>query len=396
MNEKLTPRERVLTALRHQQPDRTPVDFLATNEIWHGLLKELQIDDEKVEPSAFYEAKKEALLRHFEVDMRLLSYDMFCAPPESKLRPGAKIEWWDVFSRSTPNRMWRQVTPEGDLYGIFGRHWRVVHHAMGAYEENATSPLAPYADSVEHLKQFDWPEPDWWDFSPIPEIMAQMDRHEAYHIRFRIGSVFEIAWQLRGMAEFLMEMAIAPQITTYIMERITDILVENTRRVLEIAGERLDMVYFYDDVAVNANLMISKKMWEQQIRPCHARLIEVARAYGKPVMYHCDGSIRKLIPELIDMGVDLLNPIQPTATGMDPRELKDEFGERLSFHGGIDIMQTLPSGTPEQVQAEVEDRVCVLGENGGYVMCSSHHIQPDTPIDNVLAMYDLDIRTCQQ
>ena len=142
-----------------------------------------------------------------------------------------------------------------------------------------------------------------------------------------------------------MDMVNQPEIPQYIMERLTDVYVENTRRVLELAGDRLDMVYFYDDVATQQNLMISARMWRRVIKPLHQRIIDVAKAYGKPVMYHCDGALYPLIPELIEMGVDVLNPVQADAAGMDPQRLKDEFGDRLSFHGGIDIIKTLPRGT---------------------------------------------------
>jgi uroporphyrinogen decarboxylase len=168
--------------------------------------------------------------------------------------------------------------------------------------------------------------------------------------------------------------------------------VENTERVLELVGDRLDMLYFNDDMATQNSLMISKRMWQKYVRPRHERLIGVAQAHGVPIMYHCDGAMYPLIPELIDMGIDVLNPIQADAAGMEPQRLKEQFGDRLSFHGGIDIIQTLPSGTVEDVQAEVAERIRVLGANGGYVLASSHHIQSDTPLENVLAMYDLAIR----
>ena len=138
--------------------------------------------------------------------------------------------------------------------------------------------------------------------------------------------------------------------------------------------------------------MISQEMWRKYVRPCHARLIEVAKNHGLKVMYHCDGAIYPLVPELIDLGIDLLNPVQADAKGMEPPRLKAEFGDRLAFHGGIDINHTLPQGTPDQVRAEVRDRVLNLGRGGGYIMCSSHHIQPDTPVENVLAMYELPLR----
>jgi uroporphyrinogen decarboxylase len=120
--------------------------------------------------------------------------------------------------------------------------------------------------------------------------------------------------------------------------------------------------------------------------------VELAHARGVKVMYHCDGAIYPLIPELIDLGIDLLNPIQPDAKNMDGRRLKAEFGDRLAFHGGIDINATLPRGTAAEVEAEVRDRVQTLGRGGGYILCSSHHIQPDTPVENVLAMYQTHLR----
>jgi uroporphyrinogen decarboxylase len=384
----LSPRQRVLTALRHEQPDRLPVDFLATPEIWHRLVERLQPDASAVGSSDYFDPAWEALLRHFEVDCRLLSYDQFFNPPDSFIYEGAAVAWWESMSRSTPNRMWRQRLPDGEYYDLWDRRIRMVDNLSGRYEESANWPLS-HATTVDELKHHRWPEPDWWDFSPLPAIMQQLDAHQEYHLRFRIGSVFETGWQLRGMQEFLMDLTLNPAIPQYLMERLTDIQAENARRVLELVGDRLDMVYFYDDVATQNSLMISKKMWRDYVRPCHVRLIEVAQAYNKPVMYHCDGAIYPLIPEVIEMGVSLLNPVQTDAKGMEADRLKAEFGDRLSFHGGIDIIKTLPRGTVEDVKAEVSQRRQTLSQNGGYIMASSHHIQPDTPLENVLAMYDV-------
>ncbi len=387
----ISPRERVKTALRHQSPDRVPVDFLATLEIWEKLLDQIQPDVEAVGPSDLFDPRYEALLRHFEVDCRVISYDQFYQPPEHVLHPGARVEWWDVLSRSAPSRMWRQLLPDGSARVVWGHHIRLVHNPTGTYEEFSRWPLAQ-AQSVADLARHPWPEPDWWDFKPMLDLIKQLDAHQEYHLRFRIGSVFEIAWQLRGMQEFLMDLALKPEIPLYLMDRLTDIYVENTRRVLELAGDRLDMVYFYDDVATQQSLMISQQMWEEYIRPRHQRLIDVAKAFGVPVMYHCDGALAPLLPALIEMGVDVLNPVQADAKGMEPEMLKREYGDRLSFHGGIDIIKTLPRGTVDEVRAEVAERMRVLGGDGGYVLASSHHIQSDTPLENVLAMYDLALR----
>lgn len=390
----LTPRDRVKTALRHQEPDRVPADFLATPEVWCKLIAHLQPDTTGLGPADFVDPTREALLRHFAVDCRVLSYDMFCRPPDSVLRPGAQIDWWGSLDRSTPNRMWRQRLPDNSTLDIWGAHRQKTEHQFGAYEEFASWPLQA-AQTVDDLKSHPWPEPDWWDFSPLPDLVRQLDAQAGdapNHIRFRIGSVFEIAWQLRGMQEFLMDLASQPDIPIYIMQHLSDVYAENTRRVLDLIGDRLDMVYFYDDVATQNSLMISPQMWRDIVRPHHARLVELAHARNIPVMYHCDGAIYRLIPELIEMGIDLLNPIQPDAKDMDGYRLKAEFGHQLAFHGGIDIIKTLPRGTPAEVIAEVRDRVDVLGKGGGYILCSSHHIQADTPLENILAMYDVSLR----
>jgi len=287
--------------------------------------------------------------------------------------------------------MWRSVTSSGERLDIWGRKLRLVESQAGTYEEIGTWPLAD-ASSVDELKRHPWPEPDWWDFRALPDAIHQLDQEQECHLRYRAGSIFEIGWQLRGMEQFLGDLVLSPAIPAYIMDRLTDVTVELTRRVLALAGERLDMVYIYDDLATQNGLMISKETWRRDIRPRHARIVEVSKEHGKQVMFHCDGAIRQLIPELIEMGVDVLNPIQVSAKHMEPAQLKGEFGDRLSFHGGIDIVQTLPRGSREDVEREVRERIETLGARGGYILAGTHHIQADTPLSNVFAMYDVALR----
>jgi uroporphyrinogen decarboxylase len=132
------------------------------------------------------------------------------------------------------------------------------------------------------------------------------------------------------------------------------------------------------------------EMYDSHIRPFHQRLIDEAGRFGKPAMLHCCGAVFPLIPRLIDMGIRVLNPIQPRARDMTPENLARHFGGRLAFHGGIDIQELLPRGTPAQVQAEVARVARLLGEQGGYILAGSHHIQADTPVENILAMYTAD------
>jgi uroporphyrinogen decarboxylase len=383
--------ERVKMALEHRQPDRVPVDFLATPEIWHRLVERLRPDATGIPGSEFFSTDREAILRHLEVDCRVISYDMFCAPPDRLVPAGAEVSWWTSPARSTPNRAWRLRLPDGRERDIWGHDLRTVMHEGIRYEEYASWPLAG-ASSVADLAKFDWPEPDWWDFTPVRQVIEAFDSGGRSYLRFRVGSVLELAWQLRGLEQFMMDLALEPEMAIYIMDRLTEVHLENTRRVLKLAGDRIDMIYFYDDVGGQDALLVSKPMWSELIRPRHARIIEAARSFGVKVMYHTDGAVRSLLPELIDMGVDVLNPIQPTARGMAPADLKREFGARLCFHGGIDIVNTLRTGTPDQVRAEARERIATLNAGGGYIMCSSHHIQADSPIDNVLALYEPELR----
>jgi len=387
----LTPRRRVQIALSHQETDRTPVDFLATPEVWDKLVAHFQPNLAEVDGGGFFAPEREAVLRLLESDCRLISYDMFCNPPESTLKAGSKIDWWDSLARSTPNRMWRQLLADGSSCDIWGHHTRTVANPTGRYEEFVTWPLKT-AETVDDLKNYPWPTPEWWDYSNLTDSINKLDPHKQYSLRLRAGSVFECAWQLRGMEEFLTDMAMKPEIPQYIMERITEVLVENIRQVMKLVGDDLDVIYFYDDVGAQNGTLISKNMWRRLIKPYHERIISAARESGKLVMYHTDGAVHAMVPEFLDMGVDILDPIQPTAKDMAPETLKSEFGDRLSFHGGVDIVGTLPQGTPEEVRNEVRQRVNVMSENGGYILSSSHHIQSDTPLENVLAMYETKLR----
>jgi len=385
----MSSRQRVETALAHRQPDRTPVDFLAVPEIWHQLVDHFGIEPAKPGDDQFFDPVWEAVLDKLDVDCRVISFDQFCAPPASAFAPKGRPEVWNVQSRSTPARMWRWKT-DGFATDVFGRGFREVANASGVYEENIATLAG--ASTLAEIQAHTWPDPDWWDFSSAKSVVEALNRNGAKHIRFRMGTVFELAWQMRGMEKFLMELAGEPEIPVYMMERITDITIEVTKRALDAVGDAVDMVYFYDDLAANVSLLMSKKMWRTHIRPLHARLVEVAKSYGKKVMYHTDGAVRPLIPDLIEMGVDVLNPIQPGVTGMEADGLKRDFGDRLAFHGGVDIVGLLPKGSPDDIRTAVKDLTRVLGTDGGYVLASSHHIQSDTPLANVLALYEIALR----
>jgi uroporphyrinogen decarboxylase len=376
----------VNTALSHTAPDRLPVDFLAVPEVWRRLQDHFGFRASPLDDHHYFDPGWEQVLRILQVDCRVVSYDQFCAPPPSFLSPGSAVEWWEVPGRSTPARMWRLRAGDGSTRDIFGRRFHPAAVPGGAYEEAV--PVLD-ADSLSDARRMEWPDPSWWNFEPLPGVIDDMNTGSRHHVRFRAGSVFEIAWQTTGLERFLMGLAGDSPVPEYLMDAVLDRVLAVTTKALESAGSRIDMIYFYDDVATQQALLISRDMWRRFIKPRHAKLIDLAKSRGLQVMYHSDGALFPLLQELVDMGVDVINPVQADAAGMQPETLKRELGGRLAFHGGIDIVKTLPRGTAADVRAEVRSRRQILGAGGGYVMASCHHIQADTPLENILAMYEM-------
>jgi uroporphyrinogen decarboxylase len=240
--------------------------------------------------------------------------------------------------------------------------------------------------TLDAVHTYRFPEPDWWGFTPLPGLIQAMQAETRYCIRYRVGSVFETAWSLFGFERFLTELAGGSPIPGYAMERISEVHAANLERVLELAGDRIDMVYYYDDLATQIGLLMSPAMYARHVQPFHRRLIDVAHRHGKPVMVHSCGAVARLIPALIDMGVAILNPVQPLARGMDPETLAREFRGRIVFHGGIDAQRLLPQASAEEVRRQARRVAELLGP--GYIRAGSHHIQADTPVGNILAMYE--------
>ena len=351
----LSPWQRVETALAHEEPDRVPFDFWAVPEVWERLRDALGLVADATDD--------DTILRLLGIDCRM------------------------VTTRYVGNKA-RQL-PDGTFIDAWGTHRRRVSNEFGTYEEYASHPLAG-AQSVSDVLDWEWPSPDDWDVSGVRQQCEHLNADVRHHLRYEVGGIFEWSWALRGFESFLFDLVEKPDVACAIMDRFTDLYIENTVRVIEAAGGLLDMVYTYDDVGTQNALLVSPRMWRKYILPRHERLNAAIRAAAHPakIMYHSCGAVYPLIGAFAEeMGIDVLNPLQPRAAGMDMARIKSEFGDRLSFHGGVDIQQTLPHGTPEDVQAEVRERCRILGEGGGYICTSAHYIQADTPIENIVAMY---------
>lgn len=346
----MSPYERVANALEHRQPDRVPFDFWAVPETMDKLKNYLNIK------------REEELLQLLGIDCRIISPD-YVGPEPEKL-------------------------PDGSYYTDWGSHRRLVRNAFSSYEEYASFPLAEAHSRAEVETWSRWPKPEYFDWSHLQEKIHSVNSQVRYHIRVDVGGIFESAWALYGLEHFLTGLYDNPEVPCAIMDCYTDLMIQNVQHMMNVGIGYIDMLYTYDDIAIQNNLLMSPALWRKYILPCHLRLNRVIKQYGVKILYHSCGAIYPLIKPLIEeMGIDALNPLQPRARMMDMAKIKNEFGAKVAFHGAIDLQQTLPFGTQADVVAEVRDRCNILGKGGGYICTSAHYIQADVPVENILAMY---------
>jgi len=277
-----------------------------------------------------------------------------------------------------------EVTDDGRYLDIWGVGFRPNTTGVGFYMELNYSPLRGLS-STEEVDDYRWPSPDIWDYSNIAEQAAA---NADYWVWAHSRGAFEISWFLRGFDEFMTDLAMTPELACAVMDRVDDYLMERTRRILEAGQGLIDMVEYNDDVGGQNGLFISPKMWREFIKPRMAAFIRLCRDYGVKVRYHSCGGFRPIIPDLIEIGVDVLNPVQTLAAGMEPQALKQDFGDRLTLNGGIDTQQLLPYGARGEVVASTRWLIETLGKGGGYIIAPSHVFQADVPVENVLAVYE--------
>ena len=200
--------------------------------------------------------------------------------------------------------------------------------------------------------------------------------------------IFEMYWRLRGLDDAMLDVGGDPDLADRMFARCADFSIA----LGDAACNRypLDWYWTGDDVAAQHGMMISPRTWRALVKPHLARVFEVGRKRGLPVAYHCCGALRPIIPDLVDVGMDVLNPVQCNCPGMDPLELKREFGSRIAFMGGVDTQDLLPNGSPEQVRRATARLVeGMTADGGGYILAASHTISPETPDENIFMMYEV-------
>jgi uroporphyrinogen decarboxylase len=349
MTTDITPRERVRRAVRHERTDRVPLDMWWTPETGAKLRAHFGVDND------------EGIRDSLGLDMVWLwaEYDgVSPAPPE----PGIKLSYWG-----------------------FGR--REIEYNGGVYEELCYHPLEGF-DSVGQVDDYAWPDTDDFDYAGLAREAAIADRGIERWIGVGESSIFERSWALVGFQEFLEDLFTRPDVAVRIMEHVNDFYIQQTLFTLRACGGRADMVYIADDIGCQQGMLIDPEMWRNLIKPLQKKFNDAILAEFPDVVfhYHSCGSIVPVIDDLIEIGVDILNPIQPKAVGMSARSLAERWGDRLSFLGGLDTQELLPRGTTQQVYEECGRLISILGNGGGYILAPAHAVQVDVPIENVLAI----------
>jgi uroporphyrinogen decarboxylase len=269
--------------------------------------------------------------------------------------------------------------------------WGVVRQAvsygLSSYQEISVHPLANMETETE-LNAYPFPRVEDHDYAALPDLVRAAQADGEHCLLLSGGNPFESSWYMRGFERVFMDMIERPEFVHALMRKVTDFFLGYLRHALAAANGQVDLVFTADDIGGQNGLLVSPAMWAEFIKPYHAELNEVVHSFGAKVIYHSDGAVADAVPGLLDMGIDVLQALQFDAAGMDPARLKNEFGDRLCFEGGVSVQSTLPFGSVADVCGEVRRHIAVLGRNGGYILGPSHAIQAGTPAKNILAMFD--------
>jgi uroporphyrinogen decarboxylase len=351
-------RERVLRALERQAIDRVPLDLTCggPNSAMDALISHFGVEN------------SDELRQALSIDLRGVSPRYI--GPDRQAPVGSDTGSDTIFGGTEYMRC--------DFDGSGG--------IAGTYADDLGSRPFKHFTSVREIEEFSWPTIEWFDFSALNEDCR---RYSEYGVRLGgwsplISRVFELFGMEKGLTYFHDR----PDLIHATIERVTDFYYEFYDTALKAADGGVQIVGFGDDFATQRNLLLRPVMWRAFCKEPLARLFSLGKRHGVYVFFHSCGAVRSILPDLIEIGLDVLFPVQPNARGMDHRELKAEFGDRLAFWGGIDVQYVLPFGTAEDVRRHVRERIETLGAGGGYILSSSHNLLKGFPLENILAMYD--------
>lgn len=368
--------ERIIKTLEHKEPDRIPIDLggtfntSITIKAYKKLLSYLGISKKEIQPmllDAQVAKVDEDVIKIFGVDVK------------------------GLFPHSSSN--WKE---EERQYFYLVDEWGVKRRMPkknGLYYDVVNSPLSGEINKTV-IDKYSWPNAT----DPIKgknlERIAKETLRKGYPLIMNGwgDTFFTHGFYLRGFEQFYIDLAVNPSMACYLMDKIIDIKMKYWEFVFQKLGNYIKIVALCDDLGGQSGLNISAQMYRKYIKPRQKKLISFIRKVAPHPVYiflHSCGSIYDIIPDLIEIGVDILNPIQVGAAKMNTKNLKKRFGEKMTFWGGgIDTQHTLPYGTPQQVKNEVKRRIDDLAPGGGFVFACVHNIQPDVPVENIYTVFD--------
>ncbi len=329
--------------MERRDSDRMPMDYWATQEATDTLLRYLGCEDER------------KLYKRLHVDKLHAIVPEYIGPP---------------------------LEHDQDMYGC---RFEDISYGTGVYRECVSHPLASYGAVDEIKAYYTWPSVDWFDYSGLKDRLVGW---EAYPIRAGGSEPFLVYKRLRGQEQAFMDLILHPDLVHYCLDELFDFCYHNTARIFEQVPGKVLISYVAEDMGGQQNLMFSPDQIREFFLPRMKRMIDLVHQAGAYAFFHSDGAIREIIPEMIDIGIDILNPIQWRCRGMDREQLKRDFGEKVVFHGGMDNQRTLAFDSVEQVEQEVRHNLELLGKNGGYILAPCHNIQAVSPPENIVAMYE--------
>ncbi|MGA1197359.1 MAG: uroporphyrinogen decarboxylase family protein [Candidatus Latescibacterota bacterium] len=339
----MTPKERWLAVLNKQTPDRIPTDYWATPEAHKKLMAYLGC------------ATDQELYTRLHIDRAIAVSPRYIGPT---------------------------LGPNSD---VFGCQHKTVQYGSGTYRECISHPLAKYPTVKSIETHYIWPHADWYDYSHLPEQIAPW---EDYPIRGGGSEPFLIYKKLRGDVQAFIDLIENPDIVHYCLDKLFDLAYANTQRIYETLPGKVDLSYVAEDMGGQESLLFSPQHIHTFLLPRMKRMIDLAHDAGVYVFFHSDGAIHDIIPDMIALGIDVLNPIQWRCHNMDRETLIKDFGQQLVLHGGVDNQHTLAFGTVEDVKAEVCDNITILNQHNQYILAPCHNIQAISPPENIVAMYE--------
>ena len=364
----MTSRERVVAALSHQEPDRVPMDLGSTIdssivvEGYDRLKAHLGVESENVLTNR--------MMRVVDVDERVLqalgidTRGVFPGGPPDEILPGGRYrDEWGV----------KRLKPPDSYY----------------YDERVF-PLSGEI-SLQDIARYPYPDPsDPRRTQGLKEQLRRIREETDCAAVLNMPSAFVHKTQyLRGFEDWFMDFAGDRRLLEALFDAVLEVSLAICKDVLAEVGSEVDVLLGADDIGVQKGLMVSPAAYRQLVKPRHEKYFRLMHEMSPAkVLFHTCGSVVDIMDDMIETGVDVLHPVQVSARGMDPKVLKAKWGDRLSFWGAVDTQHTLSRGTPEEVRAETRERIEVLGRGGGYVLGAVHNIQPDVPVENILAMYE--------